>query len=103
MMNFDDIKEKMEQVDWSDVLLKSATPALITFGIGFVMAYSLQKNDGPTIQTYTEAKASEILSTQDLPTQIADLTKSQVSVLENQIANLGITSERTLTLKKRTI
>ena len=49
-MNFDDIKEKMEQVDWSDVLLKSATPALITFGIGFVMAYSLQKNDGPTTQ-----------------------------------------------------
>ena len=100
MMNFDDIKEKMEQVDWPDVLLKSATPALITFGIGFVMAYSLQKDNGPTIQTYTEAKASEILSTQDLPTQIADLTKSQVSVLENQIANLGITSDENADAEK---
>ena len=66
MMNTDDIKEKLEQVDWSDVLLKIATPAVITFGLGFGLAYMLLKDNGPTIQTYTEAKASEILSTQDL-------------------------------------
>jgi len=100
MMNTDDIKDKLEQVDWSDVLLKIATPAVITFGLGFGLAYMLQKDNGPTIQTYTEAKASEILSTQDLPTQIADLTKSQVSVLENQIANLGISSDENTDAEK---
>ena len=47
-------------MDWSDVLLKIATPAVITFGLGFGLAYMLLKDNGPTIQTYTEAKASEI-------------------------------------------
>lgn len=87
----DNLKEKFEDVDPTEIIAKSVLPAIITFGLGFALCYVLigGKNNS-TVQSFTEAQATEILSTQDLPTQISELTNNQLKVLENQIANLGI-------------
>lgn len=86
----DDLEDLVKASDWKKITLVTIIPVIVAFLAG---GFFFSKKVTVT-QVYTTDEVGKLFSTQDLPTQIANIENNELKVVQGQLADIQVKQEK---------
>lgn len=86
----DDLEDLAKASDWKKITLVTIIPVIVAFLAG---SFFFSKKVTVT-QVYTTDEVGKLFSTQDLPTQIANIENNELKVVQGQLADIQVKQEK---------
>lgn len=86
----DDLEDLVKASDWKKITLVTIIPVIVAFLSG---SFFFSKKVTVT-QVYTTDEVGKLFSTQDLPTQIANIENNELKVVQGQLADIQVKQEK---------
>lgn len=86
----DDLEDLVKASDWKKITLVTIIPVIVAFLAG---SFFFSKKVTVT-QVYTTDEVGKLFSTQDLPTQIANIENNELKVVQGQLADIQVKQEK---------